>query len=159
LSTIDAIVKEVEKFNESIIEALNVKGISDTGEAARSLRIEYGKDFVRSIGVFYLEFLDTGRGPGRWPPYEPISRWVSSKLGINKQNPKHESVVYFVRKKIADLGTQIFIHRPNEGIELDKKIVTLRENLRKVVTESVVYDIRQKLDRFKKIHKQNQYKI
>ncbi len=157
-TSIDIVIQEVEKFNDSIKEALNVKNINDTREAANSLFVEHGKDFVRSIGIFYLEFLDTGRAPGKFPPRAPIASWVESKLGISPNDSEFDGIVYVISKKIADLGTTIF--RNNEkGIELDKKIVTLRKNLNKALTESTVLTIKQKLDRFKRAHNKNKYGI
>lgn len=149
---VNAVLEQVELFNESIKDALNTKRISNTGEAARSLRTEFGEDFVRSLGVFYLEFLDTGRGSGKFPPYQPIANWVSLKLGITPSDSQFDGVVYMIRKKIAALGTEIFRNN-NKGIELDKKIVTLRKAINESVAKSVVIDIKQKLDKFKKIYK------
>lgn len=150
---IHTIIDEVEKFNESIRDTLNSKNISDTQEAANSLRIEYGDDFVQSIGIFYLEFLDTGRAPGKFPPKEPIERWVKSKLGKSESDSDFDGIVFVIQRKIAQLGTAIFINN-SKGIELDKKIVTLRESLNEAISKSVKLQITQRLDRFKKIAKQ-----
>ncbi|MCK5613612.1 hypothetical protein KAR91_67710 [Candidatus Pacearchaeota archaeon] len=155
---IEIVIQEVEKFNDSIRDALNSKDISDTGEAARSLFVEHGKDFVQSIGIFYIEFLDTGRAPGKFPPRAPIARWVESKLGISPTDPEFNGIVYVISKKIADLGTTIFRNQ-GKGIELDKKIVTLRKNLTEALTESVKTTIKQKLDKFKRVHIKNKYGI
>ena len=148
---IQAIINEVEKFNDSIREALDSKGISDTREAANSLRIEFENDFVRSIGIFYLEFLDTGRGPGKPPPFKKILEWAMRRTG----QPKNEvwGLAVYVTNKIAEVGTAIFQNN-SKGIELDKKIVTLREGLNQAISESVKIEINQRLDRFKKIAKQ-----
>jgi hypothetical protein len=148
---IEQIISEVEKFNESIIDVLDSKNISNTREAANSLRIEFGEDFVQSIGVFYLEFLDTGRGPGIMPPYEPIANWVNTKLGIDENDETFEGVVFAIRKKIADMGTEIFRNN-SKGIELREKIITLRENIMKTTPKFVVSEIKQHLNKFKKIY-------
>jgi hypothetical protein len=153
---IEVTIKEVEKFNDSIRDALNSKNISDTGEAAQSLFVEHGEDFVQSIGIFYIEFLDTGRAPGKFPPRAPIARWVESKLGISPGDSEFDGIVYIISKKIADLGTTIFRNQ-GKGIELDEKIVTLRKNLREALRESTIITIRQRLDRFKKAHIKNKY--
>lgn len=150
---IQAIINEVEKFNDSIRDALNSKNISDTGEAANSLRVEFGDDFVRSIGIFYLEFLDTGRAPGKFPPKEPIERWVKSKLGKTDSDPDFDGIVFVIQRKIAKLGTAIFINN-SKGIELDKKIVALRKSLNMAISNSVKVEINQRLNRFKKIAQQ-----
>jgi len=155
---IKAVIKEVERFNDSIRDTLNIKGISDTKEAANSLFIEYGADFVQSIGIFYLEFLDTGRAPGKFPPIAPIERWVESKLGISPSDSNFDGIVYVISKKIADLGTTIYRNK-SKGIELDKKIVTLRKNINEALRESTIVSIRQRLDRFKKAHIKNKYGI
>ena len=146
---IQEILKEVEKFNDSIKDALNSKNISNTGEAANSLRIEQGEDFVKSIGIFYLEFLDTGRGPGLPPPFEPIMRWAIGKTG--QQRSELYGLVKYVQNKIAKLGTEIFINQ-GKGIELEKKVLTLKDNINKSLPNSVGFEIKQKLDKFKKIY-------
>ena len=151
---IEATIKEVEKFNDSIRDALNSKNISDTGEAARSLFVEHGEDFVRSIGIFYIEFLDTGRGPGKKPPFRPILVWAMRRTGEDASGAWGLAV--HVQNKIAELGTLIFQNN-SKGIELDKKIVTLRKNLNEALRESTILTIRQKLDKFKRAHIKNKY--
>jgi hypothetical protein len=146
---IEAILEEVEKFNQSIKDALNSKNISDTGEAARSLRTEFGSDYVRSLGVFYLEFLDTGRGAGEPPPFRKILEWAIRRTG--KDASGAYGLAVYVTNKIAEIGTKIFIDN-SKGIELHQKIVTLRKAINQSVTDSVVIDIRQRLDKYKKIY-------
>lgn len=155
-SQIEITINEVEKFNDSIRDALNSKNISDTGEAANSLFIEHGADFVQSIGIFYIEFLDTGRAPGKFPPIEPLKDWAKSKFGADDKEAT--SIAFAVAHKIKKLGTTIFISN-SKGIELDKKIVTLRKNLKEALRESTVLAIRQKLDKFKRVHIKNKYGI
>lgn len=155
---IKAIIIEVEKFNDSIRDALNSKNISNTGEAARSLLVNYGADFVQSVGIFYLEFLDTGRGSGKFPPREPIEKWVQSKLGISSSDSQFNGIVYVIQRKIARLGTEIFRNN-SKGIELNKKIVTLRQNLNDAVKDSVRLRIKQRLDKFKIAHLKNNYQM
>jgi hypothetical protein len=158
MTNVEAIIKEVEKFNNSIIEALNTKNISDTQEAARSIYVKHGKNFVQSIGIFYIEFLDTGRGPGKFPPLAPIENWVESKLGIDFEDSDFDGIVYTIRRKIAEMGTNIFQNN-NEGLQLDKKIVTLREAIVKVLTENTAALIKKKLNRFKLASLKNKYNI
>lgn len=146
MEIIPSIVKEVELFNESIKDALDSKNISNTGEAARSLYVDWGENWVKSIGIFYLEFLDTGRGPGKFPPIEPIIRWAQNKFGVDENEAK--GIAFVVARKIANLGTEIYLNKGN-GIELEKKIITLREKLNEVIKESAKFEIKQKLNEFK----------
>jgi hypothetical protein len=116
MEIIPSIVKEVEKFNESIKDALDSKNISNTGEAARSLYVDWGENWVKSIGIFYLEFLDTGRGPGKFPPIAQLIKWAQSKFGVDEVEAK--SIAFAVARKIADLGTEIYMNK-GQGIELE----------------------------------------
>jgi hypothetical protein len=153
---IEAVIKEVEKFNESIKDSLNSKNISNSGEASKSLFVEFGENFVQSIGAFYLEFLDTGRAPGKFPPIKPLKDWAKIKFGADDEEA--ESIAFAVAHKIKRLGTEIFINN-GKGIELDKKIVTLRENLNVAVRESTVLEIKQRLRKFKDIAIKQKYHI
>jgi hypothetical protein len=146
MEIIPSIVKEVEKFNESIKDALDSKNISNTGEAARSLYVDWGENWVKSIGIFYLEFLDTGRGPGKMPPIEPLIRWAENKFGVDEEEAT--SIAWGTAKMIAKFGTMIFQNN-GKGIELEKKIITLNENLRDVIRESAKFEIKEKLNEFK----------
>lgn len=155
---IEATIKEVEKFNDSIRDALDSKNISNTREAVRSIYIDFGENFVRSMGIFYLEFLDTGRAPGKFPPKEPIERWVQTKLGLSPGNSEFDGIVFVIQRKIAQLGTEIYLNK-GKGIELSEKIVTLRENLNIALRESAILTVKQRLNRFKQAHLKNKYQI
>ncbi len=147
------IIKEVEKFNESIVKALDSKSISNTREAAKSLYVDYGSTFVRSIGIFYLEFLDTGRGPGKMPPIAPLINWAKTKFSVDDEEA--EQIAWGVAKKIKKVGTAIYRNN-SKGIELSKKVVTLRKTLLEEVQNQVIIEVKQRLDKFKiKANKQN----
>ena len=154
--TIEMILAEVEAFNESIREVLNAKKINASGEASRSLRVEHDYDSVKSIGIFYLEFLDTGRGPGKRPPIQKLIQWAKIKFGASDE--ESVKIAFAVANNIAKLGTLIFRNN-QKGIELSKKIVTLRENLRVAIKESTVLEIEQRLDKFKNIARKQKYQI
>jgi hypothetical protein len=144
---IDAVVEEFEKFNDSIIQTLAVKKINDTKEAARSLEVKHGRDFVQSLGIFYIEFLDTGRGPGEKPPWKPILEWAMRRTGQTASEVWGLAV--YVQEKIAEIGTNIFINN-KKGLEIDKKIVTLRKAVNEAISEEMDFILEKKLDRFKK---------
>jgi len=44
--------------------------------------------------------VETGRAPGKMPPYAPIALWVSRKLGGD------ESVIFLIRRAIGRRGTK-----------------------------------------------------
>ena len=110
----------VEKFNDSIRTDLSTKKIDTKGIASNSLRVESDLNSVRSLGIFYLEYLDRGRPPGKFPPVDVIREWVNSKpVEINP---------YLVGRKIAREGTEIF-KNPSKGIMLNTKIRKLMEEI------------------------------
>lgn len=156
MTTSEMIMHELEYFNESIRDTLASKRINNTGEASKSLRIEVDKDIYKSIGIFYLEFLNTGRGKdpqksssGKF--LENIKKWLRSKHGITDEEELETTgkrVVYFINK----LGT--LIYRNNSlGIELEKKTKVLKEAILSRIAETEAAEIRQVLDKYKKLYK------
>ena len=151
--TINIIAKEAQQTLDEIVTSLATQKIDNTGAARESLRLEIKENQVLGIGIFYLEFLDKGRGPGKMPPFQPIFDWVTSKLGLS--GTAAMSATYHIRNKIADHGTDIFIN--NElGIELDEKIEKLRERIKKNIGESIKVDVKRELDKYLKIWKAKQ---
>ena len=99
-----------------------------------------------------MEFLDTGRGPGKKPPFSPILKWAMEKTG----QPASEcwGLARYVQNKIAALGTEIFMDN-RKGIELEKKVVNLKQSINENIGKQIKTEIIQKLDRFKEIYKFN----
>ena len=152
-ATTEMIIKEVNAFNESIQEALASKKINASGEASRSLRVEVidgvTTDIIRSIGIFYLEFLDTGRGRGKMPPISKLIEWAKIKFG--KSEEESTQIAWAVARNIQQLGTLIFRNN-KKGIELSKKVVTLRKAINEKLGETAKADVKQLLNKFKKKH-------
>ena len=146
-ATTEMIIKEVNAFNESIQEALASKKINASGEASRSLRVEVSNNIVRSIGIFYLEFLDTGRGRGKMPPISKLIEWAKIKFG--KSEEESTQIAWAVARNIQQLGTLIFRNN-KKGIELSKKVVTLRKAINEKLGETAKADVKQLLNKFKK---------
>lgn len=135
--------KLVEQFNQSIRDDLSFKNIDDTGEAASSMRIEVNenKNSVTSYGIFYMYYLDKGRGPGKFPPVNVITDWA-----VNKPV---EISPYLIGRKIAREGTEIF-KNSSKGIELDNK---RKELLNKLKQESPKWAKQDLLVKMKGINK------
>lgn len=139
--------KLVTEVNDKIKVDLASKGIDNSGEASNSIRIESSINSVTSLGVFYLEYLNRGRPPGKFPPVDIINKWVANKpVAINP---------YLVGRKIAREGTEIYKDN-TKGIELSKKIQELKETLKqeapKWAKEDVLVKLRglnQNLNKFK----------
>lgn len=150
---IDKTIQLVDEFvKRPIVDDLNSKGITTTGQAAESLRIESDEYSVRLIGVDYMEFLNKGRGPGRFPPPDPIVQWVIDKFKTPNQETKQ--VAYAISLKISQDGTKIFQDN-SEGIELEKKVEVLNEELRKIIPQVLKAEAIQQLNEYAKRRLQN----
>lgn len=115
-------IEEVNKFNDEIKSDLSNKNIDTSGNASNSIRIEDDDKSVRSLGIFYLTFLDQGRGPGKFPPPDAMAGWAIRKpVEINP---------YLIGRKIAREGTEIYKDK-NKGIMLDEKRKRLQETIKK----------------------------
>ncbi len=70
-----------------------------------------------------------GRAPGRWPPPEPIRRWVILRGLARKWDMSEASAVFLVRRKIGRKGTpaQPFMKPAFEKVapEFQKKMQTV----------------------------------
>lgn len=50
----------------------------------------------------YLQYVDAGRKPGKWPPRDKIKPWVKRKLKVEED--KIDSVSFLVARKIGEKG-------------------------------------------------------
>jgi hypothetical protein len=75
---------------------------------------------VRLWAIEYLEFLSTGRGPGKHPPPDDMRDWVRTKLGITEESPQN-AAAFLTGRKIAQEGTAIFKDN-SKGIEFEEKL-------------------------------------
>jgi len=114
------IIKHLEAFNQSIVDTLISKGINNSGEAAKSLKVVNNGANYSSVGADYIEILDTGRGKGKYAPVNSIQEWVKSKLGITDEK-EIKSVAFVINRKIKNEGTEIFKDN-TKGLEIDLKI-------------------------------------
>ena len=113
-------IKAVELFNFEVKATMSVRKLDATGTASRSLRVESDSQSVKSWGVFYLEYLNRGRPPGKFPPIAPIERWLAAK--------QLDIPAFLVARKIAQKGTTIYQNR-SKGLELEKKIRALKKEI------------------------------
>ena len=146
----------IEEFvMNPIKDDLNSKGIDNTGRAAESLRVEAREDQDRVIlwGIDYIEFLNKGRGPGKFPPEQAIRDWVVVKLGL--EGDELERVIGLIRVKIADEGTTIFKDN-SRGIQLENKVINLRAEIKKQAPGWAKATVLNKLRKFQKARLKNQ---
>jgi hypothetical protein len=154
---IDTIIEEAEKTNAEIKTALKTKGINDTGRASNSIHIVTEANRVMSLGIFYLEFLNSGRGKTRKSEggvlLKRIRVWVESKLGLSGEEAERAAVLITLR--IHEEGTRIKKNPAKYGIELTPKIEDLKRRLNERLGAAAKIEILEKLDRFKKVYNLN----
>ena len=129
MTELEAIEKEVEKFNDWIKNELN--RFNDTNEASQSLRVEKYDKGVRSYGVSYLEFLNRGSKP--WGGDELTNTRIlgyilqksgwSDRKGINSYAAAHG---------IVTKGSKVY-RGEKKGLKLEKKVEKLRQNILEIL--------------------------
>lgn len=75
--------------------------------------IEVGEDYFKvSISLAdYWQFLERGRGPGKFPPVDKIKEWIEVKPInptplSNGKTPSVEQLSFLISRKIANEGTE-----------------------------------------------------
>ena len=75
--------------------------------------IEVGEDYFKvSISLAdYWQFLENGRGPGKFPPVDKIKEWIEVKPInptplSNGKTPSVEQLSFLIGRKIANEGTE-----------------------------------------------------
>lgn len=156
MSIIDDKVKDLLiEFNENLAKTLDNKGITATGTARDTLTVEMDErnQVGQSIGKYYLEFLDRGRGAGRFPPPDNINAWIRVKLGIQEDKVVRQ-VSFLIGRKLATEGSEIY-KNPGQGIELDvlatEFIKRLKSELPRVIKEHVLLGLRSEMKKHLKL--------
>lgn len=75
--------------------------------------IEVGEDYFKvSISLAdYWQYLENGRGPGKFPPVDKIKEWIEVKPVnptplSNGKTPSVEQLSFLISRKIANEGTE-----------------------------------------------------
>ncbi len=102
-----------------------------SGRTIASLRVEVTENSGILWGRKAFGTLETGRRPGRVPKgfYKIILDWIEAK-GIRVEKPK--TFAYFIARKIAKEGTQLYRDGGRDDIyskEIDKTIKTIMEKV------------------------------
>lgn len=97
---------------------MDVRGMNATGRTRESITYEIRetRGFLR--GPEHIEYVERGRGPGKFPPLEPIKDWCIAK-GIPVE------AAYPIATIIAREGTKLFKNKEKSGI-LSKTLTKAR---------------------------------
>jgi hypothetical protein len=123
-SDIDRLLKEFPQYEHIIFEEMEaamysslaifqeqVQGRTPVGVSGdlrkNILPITRGlpPNFIGEVqsGMFYGEYVERGRRPGRQPPVEAIELWVQRKLGVSPDESRN--VAYLIARAIGRRGT------------------------------------------------------
>jgi hypothetical protein len=140
------ITKLLQEYGQMWVDCLNAnidkKQLIQTGELKQSIkydpRIARGKVFVLKLLIAdYYKYVDEGRRPGKFPPIEPIRKWVREKnLGGLRAEVSLESLAYLVARKIAQKGTKA-THFYSECIT-EESVNELRQKLAQQVKQDMI---------------------
>lgn len=122
------LMEGISKEQKGIMTA---RRMDATGESRSLIDYKIEGNKATLLGPAHIEFMERGRGPGKFPPEEPILNWVKAK-GLSSDNIK--SLVFLIRRKIAREGT--VLHRTNQKTGILSKAIT-PERIRSILPEYV----------------------
>ncbi|MDX1699875.1 MAG: hypothetical protein R3250_04610 [Melioribacteraceae bacterium] len=149
------IENEVDNFNQVLKDTIDSKGLNASGNAKNSIRRQTDEQnqVVYSVGADYIEFLNTGRAPGKFPPVSNMMNWVNIKpvsmQNANGNELSDNSKAFLAGRKISREGTEIYKDK-SKGIELSSKVATLRESIAAGLAQYAKADILEELNKFNK---------
>lgn len=110
--TLSSLFSSIETEMKGIMQA---RGMNATGRTRDSIRYEVRGNKGTLFGAEHLEFVERGRGPGKFPPIKEIEDWCIAK-GIPVE------AAYPIATIIARKGTQL--HRRGEKSGVLSKTIT-----------------------------------
>lgn len=129
-----------EDYVAELIKELKSAGKSASGKLIKSISYEL-QPLAENLRLVinaesYLQFVDAGRKPGRYPPIQEIAKWASIK-GIP------QSAVFPIARKIYKFGikpTRV-IQSTIKKMENSSKITVLERNIANNIEELISNNI------------------
>lgn len=116
--------RTVEKLQENIKtkSPTSYGPMNNTGEAAQSIKYRWiSDDHIQVVSSMpersfnYILTLETGRGPGVFPPLNSILDWVKQR-GIQPQGISQKSLAFLIARRISREGSLLYRQGGNSGI-------------------------------------------
>lgn len=114
--------REMESLEADIKKRHKDLGMVASGRWIETFDIQVVGLSAKLLAEDYTEYLTQGRGPGRFPPIDPIRKWVEDK-GIAALDPSISvsSLAFLIARKIAREGTEYF---KQGGTDLLEAVIT-----------------------------------
>ena len=142
MSIEQAIDKFLKKVKKDIIADQQSKGMVASGDSAASLEVKTTQNSGQLLGSDYFYYQVHGRAAGKWPPRDPILKWINQK-GI-QSDISAESLAFLIQRKIGEEGTDIHLGK-KQGIDLDniieKNFDLFLQDVSKGIADKFVTDI------------------
>lgn len=112
--------------------------VNATGALAFSVRYEVNDKGLTVYAAEYMEEVNRGRKPGKFPNIQDIKDWIDDK-GLSYDIPI-DSLAYLIARKIAKFGTVAY---QQGGTDLVEDIITPAyvEEIRQDIGEAIVKEI------------------
>lgn len=115
------IAKNLElELTVALKNRLLAQGHKASGQGVKSLEtriVPSGDGLIISIlGEDYLEFQETGRRSGSFPPVDALTKWVKRK-GIESDQKKAKSIAFAIAKNMQKIG----MHSNNKRLDITKR--------------------------------------
>ena len=112
------LIEVLNAFADEVISTARQNLDANNTNASRTLYdsmekiVEVGEDYYKvSISMAdYWNFVESGRGPGKFPPPPAIRNWIEIKPvtptpGVDGRTPTVEQLTFLIGRKIAQEGT------------------------------------------------------
>lgn len=120
-TAIQNLLSSMEKEMKGIIQSRNM---SASGEAESLIEFRVSENAGGAKGILYgpdyIEFMERGRGPGKFPPLGVIEKWIEAK-GI-QADISNKSLAFLIGRKIAEEGS--VLHRSGQRSGILSKVIT-----------------------------------
>lgn len=105
-----AIQDALKKYGDDTVTIIrgnmSSTGTNASGETSQSLRSEQTGNKVEVSGKAFIYVVETGRGPGGFPPVSNLVKWIQSK-GVSIDG-RIESAAFAMAKTIAEKGSRLW---------------------------------------------------
>lgn len=94
-----------QEYLEAIAPAL-AERYEELGNLSNPVSYEIGELQITIHLPSYAQYIEYGRGPGRFPPLDAIARWIEVKHIIPRKDTTVPQMTYLIARKIAREGTE-----------------------------------------------------
>jgi len=118
--------------------------VNASGRLKNSLKYDVMAGVLQVSAVYYVQWVENGRGKGKRPPIAAIEQWITDK-GLIIQDISKRSLAFLIARKIAEQGTVAYRQGGTklvEGVIAPELKNELRSRLAKLLKDKTVAKVR-----------------